>query len=278
MMTCEERQDLIPLMALGALEPEEMRELRAHLAAGCPLCEGRLAEADSLLSMLPLALPPVAPPAEARSRVMQRVASGQENASPATYGRIGGRKLGPAIMGLAAGIIIAAGLFSIRLASEHRSLVALRSQLSARDVRLGEQNVIISNLKSDVFTMHEAVQTINSSQTQILKLVGAAPQPGAMGHVFVDRKDRMLLFCADKVKKSQPNKTYELWLVSGDKKIPIGTFQPDKNGEVAMITKVPPDIGPLAMAAVTDEPMGGMPQPTGVFQLLGRPLTSSEPN
>ena len=32
--------DLLPAYALGALDGDELRELEAHLATGCPTCEG----------------------------------------------------------------------------------------------------------------------------------------------------------------------------------------------------------------------------------------------
>ena len=34
--------DLLPAYALGALDGDELRELAAHLATGCPTCEGEL--------------------------------------------------------------------------------------------------------------------------------------------------------------------------------------------------------------------------------------------
>jgi anti-sigma factor RsiW len=34
--------ELLPAYALGALDGDELRELAAHLAAGCPACEGEL--------------------------------------------------------------------------------------------------------------------------------------------------------------------------------------------------------------------------------------------
>src|ERR1700732_3330135 len=34
--------ELLPAYSLGALDGDELRELAAHLAAGCPACEGEL--------------------------------------------------------------------------------------------------------------------------------------------------------------------------------------------------------------------------------------------
>ena len=270
-MTCQERQDLIPLLALGTLESEEAQEIRAHLAGGCPACQGRMAEADAMLAMLPATLTTVAPPAQAREKLMPRVdAAARRNAPIPLPARSsgGGWKIGPPLLGLAAGFLIASGIFFIRLSNERHETVALRDRNQSVLKEAAEKDLQMNQLKSDVLMMHEAVKTVSAPTVQMVKMNGAAAQPNAHAHLFVDREGLMLLFCGDKLKSPGDKRTYELWLVSGDKKIPAGTFTPDAKGEVAMITKIPPGIGPLAKAAVTDEPAGGMPQPTGNYQLL----------
>src|SRR5947209_1955371 len=78
-MTCEERQDLIPLYAMGALEPAEAEAVRRHLAGGCPACQGALAEAKALGGQLAMSLEPVAPPPRVRENLLRRV---REQISP----------------------------------------------------------------------------------------------------------------------------------------------------------------------------------------------------
>ena len=270
-MTCQERQDLIPLLALGTLEPQEAQEIRAHLACGCPACEGCLAQAGALLAMLPSVLPPTPAPAQAKAKLMQRVnASAKQNApSPMPIQRsAGGWKIGPPLLGLAAGLLIAAGIFMVRLNSERTTAVAFRDQNRKLLQEAADKDLQIGQLKSDVLMMNNAVKTVSSPTVQMVKMNGAAAQPNAHAHLFVDREGLMLLFCGDKLKSPGDRKTYELWLVSGDKKIPAGTFTPDAKGEVAIITKIQPGIGPITATAVTDEPLGGVPQPTGNYQLL----------
>ncbi|HKQ59776.1 MAG TPA: hypothetical protein VJS92_00745, partial [Candidatus Polarisedimenticolaceae bacterium] len=81
-MNCDERAELWLLYAADLVEPAEQDELRSHLAAGCPRCAGSLAEAHAVLTQLPLALDPVAPPPELKERLLARVA-----ASPRVAGR-----------------------------------------------------------------------------------------------------------------------------------------------------------------------------------------------
>ena len=61
-------------------------------------------------------------------------------------------------------------------------------------------------------------------------------------------------------------KTYQLWLITPTAKISAGTFTNEGTGQVV----VPADAGAVVAVAVTDEPEGGSPQPTGSILLLGK--------
>lgn len=62
------------------LDPEEEEELRQHLADGCEECAAALAEAKSILGMLPLAMDPITPPATAHHDLMNKVKTSPQNA------------------------------------------------------------------------------------------------------------------------------------------------------------------------------------------------------
>lgn len=64
------------LYALGALPPKEAEQFGRRVAAGCPLCSGRLADCESVVNMLPLTAPEMEPPPALRSRLLNRI-SGQ---------------------------------------------------------------------------------------------------------------------------------------------------------------------------------------------------------
>jgi anti-sigma-K factor RskA len=69
-----------------------------------------------------------------------------------------------------------------------------------------------------------------------------------------------------------PGKTYELWWITKQKgPVPAGTFTAESGNEV--IAKVdPPPVGEhLMLTAVTLEPAGGVPKPTGAMYLKGAP-------
>lgn len=65
----EHMDDLIPAYALGALDEVELSALEAHLAT-CPSCNALAAEMAHVAAALPLALEPMAPPADLKARIL----------------------------------------------------------------------------------------------------------------------------------------------------------------------------------------------------------------
>jgi anti-sigma-K factor RskA len=65
-----------------------------------------------------------------------------------------------------------------------------------------------------------------------------------------------------------PNKTYQLWAVTPEKKVSLGVFSTDEHGVARVRAELPPNGKPMA-AAVTLEPAGGMPDPTGPMVMVG---------
>jgi hypothetical protein len=83
----------------------------------------------------------------------------------------------------------------------------------------------------------------------------------AYARMFWDRARNSWTFIAHNMPALKPGRTYQLWLVTSKSKISAGTFTP-RNGEAVVFAQgAPPD--PVAAVAVTEEPDGGVAQPTG---------------
>lgn len=64
------------------------------------------------------------------------------------------------------------------------------------------------------------------------------------------------------------DKDYQLWYVTKDAKIGAAVFRTDEQGRTVLkLTPPPGALAGLASTAVTLEPRGGSPQPTGKFYL-----------
>ena len=233
-MTCDDRRDLLLLYAADpdSLGADEREAVRAHLAGGCPQCAASLAEAQATLAHLPLALdvgPPL--PAGVKGRLMERIASGP----PVTGWRA---FIGPARV--AAAVLVAVGL----------TYWVMRAQVRA---------------------LRQEVATLRSPDLQMVSLAGQPTQPEhARGRVLWDRSRNLWHVSVFDLKPLPVGKTYELWFITPDqRKVPAGTFDVNRDGHATLVVSVPANLGGVALAAVTDEPAGGVDQPTGAVQLVG---------
>ena len=126
-------------------------------------------------------------------------------------------------------------------------------------------------IASGLFWMATGRQ-FNPARTPDLQYVSlsGAEQPKARGRIFWDRDRNDWHVQVFDLKPPGPGRTYELWFITPDqKKVPAGTFDVDAQGRGALVAAVPPNIGPIALAAITDEPAGGVQVPTGKIHLLG---------
>ena len=69
-MDHEQLEENLSLYALGALDPDSVREMEQHLAAGCPACSTLLRQYQTAVTTLPYALPPQTPPPALKSSIM----------------------------------------------------------------------------------------------------------------------------------------------------------------------------------------------------------------
>lgn len=231
-MTCADRRDLLLLYAAGALEPAEREALRAHLSTGCPVCAGALAESEAIVAQAAGAIAPVAPPPAALDKLMARVAGTPER-SPAPM-RIAGarnRTVVTAAIAAAAAVAVTAGAFLY----------------ATRDARRTWRN-------QDIATVTLASET----------------QPTARGAVWWDRDRGQWRVTVAQLAPPAPGREYELWFIpKGGKPIRSKSFGVDKGGEAEFLVNVPPGLGDDAVAAITDEPIGGVDAPTGKIHLAG---------
>ncbi|MGI8913403.1 MAG: anti-sigma factor domain-containing protein [Chloroflexota bacterium] len=78
-MQHDEAAELLASYALEALSEDEQAAVTEHVAR-CPTCTAQLAAYRAVISVLPLALEPVAPPRELRRRVLAAAVSGDAGA------------------------------------------------------------------------------------------------------------------------------------------------------------------------------------------------------
>jgi hypothetical protein len=259
MMRCEDLIDSLPLEAAGVLDAQEGAAVRDHLADGCPRCAAEIAAARETLEFLPFSLPAEEPSPMARARLMERV---RKEPGPARApGRVSWMSVAAASLAVAS---IAALLTGALLVRQHGAETA---DLRAEIVR---QRGELVALRRQILEARQSIRLVSSPGVLVVDLAGQGERAGATARVFWDRGgDRWKLYAAD-LPPPVSGKIYQLWLITATAKISAGTFEAGPAGEASGSVALPAGTGPVLAAAVTDEPPGGSPQPTGSILLLGK--------
>jgi len=274
----DELAALASAYALGALDAEERRSFERH-AAECEACTAEVQKFSDLVAALATSVPQVTPPPEVRDRVVAAVretavmpgvgtstvvplpARGKQSRVPLDRSRMDW-------LPYAALLAVTVGLggyslslrarvadLEVRLAdATSRTLLATRAMADAQRVALQTQSTV------DVLTAPDLAR---------IDLAGQATAPTARGRALWSR-ERGMVFTASNLPPLPAGRVYQVWVVTAGARISAGLIMPDDSGRSTTVFATPPDIPQPVAVAVTLEPAGGVPQPTGAFYLLGK--------
>jgi anti-sigma-K factor RskA len=263
-MRCDDLKDLVPLHLTGLLEGREAEALREHLEGGCPRCAAEVAATAAVLNELPYALPPEEPSPMVRARILARAAKESAAGERATASR-----WRPAI-GAVAAAVVAAVLTGVVVGRRGAlALGDLREQIARQQEALARQDADLAALREQVRKAGETIRLVSAPGVLVVSLQGQGDRAGSAARVFWDRGAASWQLYAANLPPAPAGKTYQLWLITGKSKISAGVFDPAAGSASGSVT-VPPGEGPVLAAAVTDEPPGGSPQPTGSILLIGK--------
>jgi anti-sigma-K factor RskA len=151
-------------------------------------------------------------------------------------------------------VIMAVSLYS------NRELRQLTSTLTSR----------IAQLEAQLQQQRSQFATLTSPQVRVVDMAGQGANVGAGGRIFWDQQQRRWLFYVRDLPPAAANQTYQLWFVpTAGNPISATVFNTALDGSAEVEIDVPANLDNLRAAAVTTEPAGGLPQPSGPFALLG---------
>jgi len=258
------------LYALGALDAQERGEMESHVKQ-CRDCAEKLAAARQRIAVVALSVPEVRPPEQIKKRLMERV---HTESQPAAAGarRRHDDVAAPAKSG--------AGVFDFfrrpslawsfaACAAALAVVFALRS--SHLRQQLNQQQQQIASLQNSAAHDRLVSGLLTGNDTQRVLLTEAQSASHPEGRVYY-HPSRGLLFYANNLPAVPPGRAYELWVIpTQGAPIPAGTFQPNARGEGSVILPALPSGVTAKAFAVTLEPAGGVPSPTGPKVLVGAP-------
>jgi anti-sigma-K factor RskA len=250
----ERFEELISIYALGALDRNEAREVEEHLKTGCVFCQEMLTENEKILSLIPYSLPSSAPFPRVKDKLFQKIRAtkiiDKKAHSPSFW-----ESLQPFWLRLGGAIALA--LLILLVASN----LSLRNRLSKQDIEL-------TDLREQVTRQSEIMEFLQNPNVVDITLVGLKPDSKARGRLLWDKQDNKALFHGLNLPKIPSGKVYQLWVIANNTPISMGIFHVDEHGSNIIQVKNIPDPNKVQKFAVTLEPEGGVPQPTGEMYLI----------
>jgi len=262
------RAEDFDLYALGALDDAERQAFESHVAS-CADCTEKLAAARGRMAILAFAATPVAPSPGVKESLMRQVIASAEGPG----GSVARVQPDPAGAGGVfarwwALLLPVAGAFAL-------ATILLWLHNEQLDRQLADLHNTIAQQKQELAETRHQADLIAARETLVIPLSAqkGAPEDHPEGHarVLYNAKEGMMTY--DGWLPAAPaDKSYQLWLVpTNGAPISAGVFNP-QNGEMShMMMKLPAGVTAKEFA-VSLEPAGGMPHPTGPMILLG-PIT-----
>jgi anti-sigma-K factor RskA len=256
----ERHEELVAAFALGLPLGSEQAELQRHLAEGCAVCEGLLADFRHASTALASGVPEATPPPELKAKILSAVRfTGPARIEPAPR---------PASALPWRALAAAAMIGLVALIVDDASLRRQREDLRSQSAELS------GKLRTAETALAERVlraRVLESEDVQMLMLGGQGPQPDARARVFWSARARRGILLASNLAPLPSDRQYELWVFQQGKPVNAGVFDVDPKGSALFeSTEFPRSDKAVEMFAVTVEPRGGVPAPTGPIVLAGK--------
>ena len=282
--------------AICTAELESLRDAAAMIALSSPLAadtatrsRGRIrskliaratderAPGQAFPAAPPIASPSSTPPA-AQTPVVRTLPTYEQLSSPVphvlfpaakkahgTEGRFAWFK--PEWLAVAATIVAVASMAGLAVVMRDRDTI--EASLREQATTTSQARTTADSLRSALMSRDSLIAGMTGKNVAMMTLTASGTrQP--MGHMFWDQAHNMWTLVAHDMPALKSGRTYQLWLMTAKTKINAGTFTASASGDAMMRTMYPLTPADLKAVAVTDEPAGGMPQPTGSMVMVAQ--------
>lgn len=147
----------------------------------------------------------------------------------------------------------------------------LSFEISDKEEVIQEQQARISELQNEVAQKEELLSILESREVDLVLMSGMEANPNGYGKIIWDSESKRALLQVSNLPAVPSDKDYQLWIIKNNKPVSAGVFAVNNPGKDSFF-KIEEMDGTEQSAdafAVTMEPKGGMPQPTGDMYLMG---------
>jgi anti-sigma-K factor RskA len=275
-MTWDEVKELAPLYVVGALDEKTARDLEASLNDAAPEQRRVVAKWIDVAALLPQALPLQTPPDHVKELVLNRIAEEAQKTpieiavEESTLKEMAERAENKVLPFVQTRRAESRAVRWILIAAT--ALLAFTSAyFFKQNAKLARENDYLShvrdNLSEELAASRRQVDDIVAPKTKVIAMIGdEAPQANAK--VVWDTKAQQWVVYIFDLPAPPSDMDYQLWYVTAKAKINARVFSTDEQGRAVLKLTLPSEaLSGLAATAVTLEPKGGSPQPTGKFYL-----------
>jgi anti-sigma-K factor RskA len=270
-------EDQIDAYALGILEDEAVAQVETHLET-CQHCRALLQQAREVTGFLSLAPRQVRPPAGLKQRILARIA--QEDRASSARQQPQNRPAGQTPAGeapISAGDQQSRGSFDPTAATplpgippERQGLIGtLRQILPGRKGTAGD-TAQASQAELPHQQLQAIVRLLRSPHPAIWALPGTPAAPNARAHLLGSPEDDLAVLVVKGLEPLPPERDYQLWFLREGQPVGSAVFDVQANGEGQIVVRAPRQLGHYDLAAITPEPAGGSPGPTGPIMIAGQ--------
>jgi anti-sigma-K factor RskA len=263
-MTCEEFEELSGAFVLGAVTPEEFQAAQEHLAT-CASCTRLAQELRSVVNLLPLSVPQVAPSPALKDRVLEAVRQEQQtqerqqlhlapqhsrarrNPRDTRQRPLVPRRMRWTTRLLAVAALVMFALFGGMTAwnvSLQHQVTTLQSSNTRLTGQLGQLQQANSSQAKQINALHQQI-------AQVFALSGTKPAQNATGSLLYIPQQNITVLVLHNLPQLSGQQIYQGWLLHNNVPVSIGVLS-EQNG-VASLT-FPGTISGFQLAAISREP------------------------
>jgi anti-sigma-K factor RskA len=270
---------LLDEYALGQLSQDERRDVETHVRE-CDVCAADLRELTFVMEGIAQTLDPVTPPPALKQRIIASLAlqpqepprsAGESNVvTLAPRGAVIRRGVHPAWLAAAAVLILGLGA-ALYSANATRSLLVDDVQQAQAEAAEAQSAAASLQRQLDQYAKQAdlVVSILTAGDMRPIAMAGRENATGSTARAYWS-PTRGLLIVADNLPVPPPGRIYQVWVIGGTTPVSAGLLGEQGSGRGMLIAPPPPGVAPgTVTVAVTDEPPGGLPAPSGSIRLAG---------
>jgi predicted anti-sigma-YlaC factor YlaD len=169
---------------------------------------------------------------------------------------------------LAASLAIAA--LSLGLVTLWQRNNQLRADVARLSAQLQDARSQLTDTRTEMARVRGEAEMFSAPDSHVTELTGTEVASGARARLVFNETTGEAVLVAAKLPPPPAGKAYQLWYIAqGKPPMPGSVFTTDPSGRGQLREQIPPEGRRAALFAVTLEPAGGLPAPSGDIYLKG---------